>query len=164
MSRVIVRTALTQWLQAADIFDQILAAKVQFQAPTIPAGSNNYRCNAYVLLSQAHESRIAMGGPYSGMKQIDYIARISMHFWSIDPDWVAAQDRFDELIDEVKEQVRSGGRTLGRPDVILQAGEWTYGIDDAVSEPVSLVAGPSSGGQMYQTADISFEVTELIFS
>lgn len=159
MSRVVVRTAVADWLRAAEIFDDVRRGKVQFQTPTFAAGTPNYRCVAYVLLANAHETRIAMGGPTSGMKEIDYVAHVVMHFWSIDPDWEAAQDRFDEVIDQVKAQVRSGGRTLGRPDVVFQAGEWTYGIDDEVTDPVSI-----NGGQMTQVASVSFEVTELIFS
>lgn len=159
MSRVVVRTAVADWLRAAEIFDDIRRGKVQFQTPKFVAGTPNYRCAAYVLLSNAHEARIAMGGPYDGVKQIDYTAHVVMHFWSIDPDWEAAQDQFDERIDLVKAQIRSGGRTLGRPDVVLQAGEWTFGIDDQVSEPVSV-----AGGLMSIVGGVSFEVTELIFS
>lgn len=159
MSRVAVRSALAQWLQAADIFDDVRRAKVVWQPPTFPAGSPSYRCNAYVLLASAHESRIAMGGPTDGMKEIDYTAHVVMHFWSIDPDWEAAQDQFDQIIDALKEQIRSGGRTLGRPDVVFQAGEWTFGIDDQVTEPVTI-----AGGQMTQVGSVSLEITELIFS
>lgn len=159
MSRVVVRTAIADWLRAAEIFDDVKRGKVQFQTPKFAAGTPSYRCLAYVLLANAHEARIAMGGPTDGVKQIDYVAHVVMHFWSIDPDWEAAQDQFDERIDLVKAQIRSGGRTLGRPDVVLQAGEWTYGIDDQVTDPVSI-----TGGLMTQTASVSFEVTELIFS
>jgi hypothetical protein len=159
MSRVVVRTAIADWVKAAEIFDDVRRGKVQFQTPKFVAGTPNYRTVAYVLLSNAHESRIAMGGPTSGVKQIDYTAHVVMHFWSIDPDWEAAQDRFDEVIDLLKAQIRTGGRTLGRPDVVLQAGEWAAGIDDQVTEPVTV-----AGAQMTQVASVSFEVTELIFS
>jgi hypothetical protein len=159
VSRAAVRSALAQWLQAAEIFDDVRRGKVNWQPPTIPAGSPKYRCNAYVLLSNAHESRLAMGGPTSGVKEIDYTAHVVMHFWSIDPDWETAQDQFDQIIDELKAQIRTGGRTLGRPDVVFQAGEWTFGIDDQVSEPVTF-----AGSGMTQAASVSLEITELIFS
>jgi hypothetical protein len=159
VSRAVVRTAIADWLKAAEIFDDVKRGKVLFQAPTFAAGAPNCRCVAYVLLASAHESRLATGGPTSGVKEIDYVAHVVMQFWSIDPDWEAAQDRFDEVIDRLKAQIRTGGRTLGRPDVVLQAGEWTYGIDDQVTDPVSI-----GGGQMTQSASVSFEVTELIFS
>jgi hypothetical protein len=159
VSRAAVRTAAATWLEAAEIFDRVDAAKVLYQAPTFTAGSAKDRCNAYILLGPDHEGRIADGGPYSGMKLIDYVARVVMHFWSIDSDWVAAQLRFDERVEACKAQVRSGGRTLGRPDVVLQAGEWTFGIDADVDEPVAL-----NGGTLFSTGDVSFQISEVIFS
>lgn len=162
MSRAIVRQAIADWLNAVAIdgLDEVKAGKVQVQAPQIRADGSPYRGLAYVLLGvhgANHEERIAMGGAYSGVKQIDYAATLMLHQWSADNDWITAQLAFDDTIDAVKGRIREGGRTLGRPDDILQAGEWTVGIDDQSTEPVAL-----NGGTLYVVTEIYFQVTEVI--
>lgn len=155
MSRKLVRRAVAEWLQAAQIpgLDCVDRAKKLYDPPTIRAGSPRNRCNSYVLLGKGHEGRIAFGGE----KQIDYRTALVLHFWSVNTDWEAAQDDLDDLIDAVKAQIRSGGHQLGRPADILQAGEWKAGIDDDPTEPVSI-----GGGLIYVVCPVIFEVTEII--
>jgi len=162
VSRALVRQAIADWLNSVPIdgLDEVKAGKVPIQSPMIRADGSPYRGLAYVLLgvhSPNHEERIAMGGAYSGVKQIDYAATLVLHQWSAANDWIAAQLAFDDTIDEVKAQLRAGGRTLGRPDVILQAGEWTVGIDDQSTEPIA-----NNGGQLIVVTHIDFQVTETI--
>lgn len=162
MSRSVVRQAIADWLNqvAIDGLGDVKPGKVQVDAPRITADGSPYRGVAYVLLDvhgPGHEERIAMGGPYDGQKQIDYTATLVVHQWSASNDWVTTQLAFDDTIDAIKARIRAGGRTLGRPDVILQAGEWTAGIDDQSTEPVAL-----NGGTLYVTTNIVFEVTEII--
>lgn len=164
MSRAIVRQAIADWLNSVPIdgLDEVQPGKVQVQAPMIRSDGSMYRGLAYVLLDvhgPGHEERIAMGGAYSGVKQIDYTATLVLHQWSASNDWIAAQLAFDDTIDAIKAQIRAGGRTLGRPDDILQAGEWTVGIDDQSTEPV-----PLNGGTLYVVTEIIFQVTEAIFA
>lgn len=157
-----VRQAIADWLNQVTIdgLDEVKPGKVQIQSPQIRADGTPYRGLAYVLLNvhgPGHEARIAMGGPYDGQKQIDYVATLVVHQWSASNDWVTAQFAFDGTVDAVKARLRAGGRTLGRPDDILQAGEWTAGIDDQSTEPVA-----TNGGLLYVATEIVFEVTEII--
>lgn len=159
MSRTVVRYAVAQWLTAAEIYglDKVLPAQPQVNQPSTTPQDTNHRCNAVVMLPTYQENRLSMGGPYSGDKEANYTAEIALNFWGNDVDWVCCQDAFDELIEGILKQLRAGGRTLGRPDVILQAGEWTTGIHVQQSEPV-----PYDGGSYMQTAVITFEVTEIL--
>lgn len=162
MSRAIVRQAIADWLNQGSIdgLDEVQAGKIQVQSPMIRADGSPYRGLAYVLLGvhgPNHEHRIAMGGPYSGEKMIDYTATVVLHQWSASNDWIASQLAFDDTIDAIKARIRAGGRTLGRPDDIMQAGEWTPGIDDRSTEPVLL-----NGGQLAVVTEILFQVTEVI--
>ena len=162
MSRAIVRQAIADWLNSVPIdgLDEVQPGKIQIQSPVIRADGNPYKGLAYVLLGVRnlnHEGRIALGGPYSGEKMIDYAATLVLHQWSAANDWIAAQLAFDDTIDAIKAQIRAGGRTLGRPDVILQAGEWTPGIDDYSTEPMLL-----NGGTLTVVTDLTFQVTEII--
>ena len=162
MSRAVVRQAIADWLNSVPIdgLDEVRPGKIQVDAPQFRADGNPYKGLAYVLLDvhgPGHEERIAMGGAYSGVKQIDYTATLVLHQWSANNDWIASQLAFDDTIDAIKAQIRAGGRTLGRPDVILQAGEWTVGIDDQSTEPVLL-----NGGMLSVVTDIIFQVTETI--
>ena len=164
MSRAVVRQAIADWLNQVPIdgLDEVKPGKIQVQAPMIRSDGSPYRGLAYVLLGvhgPNHEERIAMGGAYSGVKEIDYAATLVLHQWSASNDWIASQLAFDDTIDAIKAQLRAGGRTLGRPDVILQAGEWTAGIDDQSSEPVAL-----NGGTLSVVTHIDFQVTETIIA
>jgi hypothetical protein len=163
-----VRTALAQWLTAAEIpgLMRVERGLVQFQVPRFTAGGPLVRATGYVLLDsrgRGREKRIAFGGPTDGRKQIDHLATVVLHFWSPAPSsddgWLTAQDEFDRIIEDVLAQVRAGGRTLGRPDVILQAAEAPYGMDYQVTEPVGL-----NGGTIGMVAEVSFQVTEIIAS
>lgn len=168
MSRRLIRTALAQWLTAAEItgLEEVERGLVQFQPPRFTAGSSLFKARGYVLLDsrgRGREKRIAMAGPTGGQIQIDHLATVVLHFWSPLPSsnegWLEAQDEFDDIFDAVLWQIRSGGRTLGRSDVILQAGEGPYGKDQQVSEPVAL-----NGGTIGSVAETSFKITEIINS
>ena len=155
MTRKLVRHAVAEWLAAGQIpgLDRVDRAKVEYTIPTIRAGTPRNRCYSYLLLSRDHEARISFGGE----KQIDYRAVLVLHFWSVNSDWLAVQDDLDDVIDGVKAQIRAGGHQLGRPDAILQAGEWTTGIEANPTEPISIV-----GGLIYSVCPITFEVPEII--
>lgn len=167
MSRRLVRTALADWLSAAQItgLERVERALVQFQPPRFTSGSTLIKARGYVLLdsrARGREKRIAMAGPNDGQKQIDHTATVVLHFWSplpsSDDGWLTAQDGFDDVLEAVLEQIRNG-RTLGRPGPILQAGEGPFGMDWQITEPVSL-----NGGTIGATGEVTFQITEIINS
>lgn len=166
MSRKLIRHAAADWLTAAEIpgLIKVYPAKLPFQAPRFSAGNNSARAMGYVLVdvhSRGREKRIAFGGAEGGEKQIDHPLTLVINFWAPGPtgdeDWLAAQDAFDDIFEGTLEQIRGGGRTLGRPDAILSAGEAPYGIEDRWTEPVAL-----AGGTLGAVAEIVFWTTEII--
>ena len=112
---------------------------------------------AYVFIGDEQENRIAMGGSFSGEKEINFAVDLIMYFRTSDKDWEEAQDLYDNIKDQIKWQIRAFGRTLQRPDVILQAGEWNPGIRHLQSEPESL-----DGGKIQIRGVLSFEVTLVL--
>lgn len=154
-----MRYAVAQWLTAAQIYglDAVYSSTDQVDTVTITGQDPDHRCIATVHLPAYQENRLSMGGPYSGDKEANYTVELILNFWANDVDWIASQDAFDDLIELILKQLRSGGRTLGRPDVVLQAGEWTTGIHVSQSEPTAM-----DGGQFSQSASVTFEVTEIL--
>jgi hypothetical protein len=166
MSRELVRHAAADWLTAAEIpgLVKVYPAKLAFQTPQFTASNNAARAMGYVLLdvrARGREKRLAFGGAESGEKQIDHPISLILNFWAPSPtgdaDWLRAQDDFDRIFEATLDQIRSGGRTLGRPDAILSAGEAPYNLDYHWSEPVTL-----GGGTLGAVAEIGFYSTEII--
>lgn len=168
MSRKLIRHTVSQWLEAAQIpnLGAVFPGKPRLETFTNmlqAAGPAPFRSLMYVLAAREKEIRIATGGPYTGEKQIDYEITLRLEFHAApngtDDWWQDAHDAYDDICESVKEQIRTGGRTLGRPDVILQAGEWTTGIEGVHEEPSAW-----DGGTMLAIGEITFEVTEVIIS
>ncbi len=161
MSRRLTRHALADWLEAAQIegLDKVHAG-IMYSIPWDEHGSGSeYSCQAVVNIRPRRETRIAGGGlgPPNGQKMITSGAEVRIYFRSADPDWLAAQDAFDDICEAIVKQIRAGGRTLGRPDDILSAGEFEAGIVQDNAEPAA-----DAGGVMFASCQVRFEIQEVI--
>lgn len=162
MSRKLIRAAAAAWIEAAQIegLDKVHPGVLQ-EIPWAEHGSDpTYSCQATVFVKPRRETRIAGGGtgPPNGQKMITSGVLVRLWFRSTDADWLANQDRFDDITEAVIQQIRAGGRTLGQtPDRILSAGEFDAGIVQDDDEPVS-----DNGGTFFATCAIRFETDEVI--
>ena len=154
----LVRTAVADTLNTSLIPG---LAKVHRSQPYVDVWNNTGYDDgsiiAYVFIPDESEPRISMGGPYSGQKEVNFAIDLIMYFKDSDKDWELAQDHYDDIKDQIKWQIRGFGRTLQRPDVILQAGEWTPSIRHLQSEPQAI-----EGGKILIRGVISFEVTVVL--
>jgi len=160
MSRKLVRHAAADWFNAAQIpgLDYVYPGKPR-EINWANYGSGTNLCQAWVFIAPRREHRIAYGGDNSGEKEINSLARLVVTFRSTNSDWLEAQDDMDDITESIVEQLRAGGRKLGRPDVVLSAGEFEAGIEQDDDEPVAL-----AGGIMQAVCVIAFEITEIINS
>lgn len=163
MTRKLVRHATADWFSAAQIpgLDHVYPGKPrEILWADYATGSSAHMCQAYVLVDRIPEVRLAGGGPTppQGQKEIRHQVRVMVWFRSTDADWLEGQDEFDDIVEAMVEQLRYG-RTLGRPDVILQAGEFASGIVQQYEEPDA-----DAGGVMFTGATIAFQATTVINS
>jgi hypothetical protein len=87
-----------------------------------------YACQVVILIPNVSEGRGAWTGPDDpGGKQAHYDVELRVFHRAYelgDQEGMDAEDDHDRIIDALKDCVRGKGRDLGRPDVILTAGEY----------------------------------------
>lgn len=87
-----------------------------------------YRSVLFVHAGDISEDRAASTGPADpGGKVAHYSIMLTLghRCTSVQvADWWQAEDDHDRILDAVKDRFRGAGRDLGRPDVVLQAGDW----------------------------------------
>lgn len=160
MSRHDVRRAVGDWIASANIqhLNQIFYSfpkRINFQANS--SAGELTRAAGVVFIADESESRIAVGGAYSGWKQIDYRIQFQLYTHSMENYSQDAMDTFDDIVDGIKNQLRSGGHRLNLSDgsVIWQAAE--PGISVTYGEPMT-----NDGGATEIWAAIEFTVTQMI--
>ena len=160
MSRQQVRDTVATWVGSASIphLNQIFTShpkRINFQANST-AGEYS-RAAGVVFIRDESESRIAVGGAYSGWKRVDYTVDFQVFFHSMQNYAQDAMDEFDAIVDAVKDQLRAGGHRLGQTDgdVIWQAAEPQINV--TYGEPVT-----NDGGATEIWAAIEFTVTQMI--
>jgi hypothetical protein len=152
-----LRTILQNFLNIAEIpgLENVYRAKPR-EIDWGDTGDNGNSMFAYPIIDD-DEHRIAMGGPFSGQKEYNATVRLILIFRSWEADWELAQDGYDDLKDRIRWQLRSQGRTLGQPALILQIGEGPVGIRHTQTEPMML-----DGGNIEILGELTFEVTSVI--
>ena len=162
MSRKQVRTHVADWIASEQIttLNQVFKSfpkRVNFQTNAFPG--QNSRAVAVVFIENESESRLAIGGAYDGWKRVDYLVALQIFHHSTHRNAEDAMNDFDDLIDTIKERLRSGGHRLDLADsdgaIIWQAAE--PAIDVAYGEPVT-----NDGGTTETWAAIRFTVTQMI--
>lgn len=118
MSRATIRAAMVAWLAPPNSpgintvyrgFPKLIPGPAFFDAtqPGLQAG-----CVAVVNIVGETEQRIAMGGPTSGKKRIDYIVEFQLKFRYAKPASTGgdmgldATDAFDQIVDGLKARIR----------------------------------------------------------
>ena len=162
MSRQEVRQAVGDWVAQAAIpnLTQIYTSfpkRINFEANSAPGQLT--RAAGVVFIANETEDRIAVGGAYDGWKRIDYDVEFQIFTHSMQIYAQDAMDDFDEIIDAVKAQLRSGGHRLGKEngDVIWQAAEPSISV--SYGEPKT-----NDGGATEIWAAVSFIVTQMFRS
>lgn len=162
MSRATVRTAVAEWIAQANIphlnnIQKSHPKRFNFQDSSY-AGELT-RAAGVVFIRREEESRVAIGGANDGWKRVDYDVIFQIFCHSMQTYSQDAMDDFDQIVDAVKAQLRSGGHRLGKTDgdVIWQAAEEAISVD--YGEPMT-----NDGGATEIWAGINFTVTEMIRS
>lgn len=157
--RVGVRDTLFKWLQNGNIkhLNQIFTSfpkTVNFELNSV-AGELS-RAVVVIYIQAERETRIAVGGPYTGWKRVDYTVVLQIFHNSVEPTAQAAMADFDILVDSIKERLREDhnfGDTTGT--LVWQGAE--PAINALYGEPST-----SNSGATDTFASLEFEVTEMI--
>jgi hypothetical protein len=109
---------------------------------------------AVVGILSENEERIALGGEHSGKKWVHYSVELQVLLNSREQHSEDAMTVFDEVIDAVKERLRSNRRLDNFP-VIFEAGEKS--LDGEYGEPRLLEDGSTE-----IWGSVRFEVSEIL--
>jgi hypothetical protein len=165
-NRRAMRTYLVDWISGQQIRGLAYlygddAATMRFD--DFPGGSPDFACLGKVLTFDAAEDRSAKTGPVdAGGKMIHYTTTIQLVHRS-QPDSnqnsTAGRDDYDRIIDAVKDSLRGVGRDLGRPDNVIQVGEYpaTRNIWDRSDKPIVM-----DGGTVQRSGLIGFILTQYL--
>lgn len=160
MSRQQVRNAVAKWIAEEQIptLNQVFTSfpkRINFQNLAFPGQLS--RAAGVVFIESEGETRIAIGGAYSGWKQVDYQVAFQVFHHSMQREAEDAMTDFDNLIDAIQDRLRSGGHRLGEIDgtIIWQAAE--PAINASYGEPLT-----NEGGATETWAAIRFTVTQMI--
>jgi hypothetical protein len=166
-NRRLIRTILADWVIAQRIGN---VAHVYATVPTVewrfdawPTTGTGFAALVAVHLGPDTEDRAAYTGPVDpGGKLVHYAAELRVKHWAYelddDQDSTAAQDDFDRVADALKDCLRGRGRDLGRPEIVLHAGEWPReaGLTFTPAEPVD------DNGSILRAGTLSFNVTQYL--
>ncbi len=164
-NRELIRTAVAEWVTA----QRIQGISDVYRTPRGPdgvdweaaaSGTTGPRCIVVVRIPRVSEDRVAGTGPTNpGGKLAHYETELEIHYQGDDPDgWEAAVIDVDRVVDRLKDCLRGNGRDAGRPDVVLQMGEFPRegSISDEIDDPVSVDGG------IYVTGAVSFTVSQYM--
>jgi hypothetical protein len=157
--RVGVRDTLYNWLLNGNIkhLNQIFISFpkiINFEVNTVPGELSS--AAVVIFIQSERESRIAVGGPHTGWKRVDYTVILQVFHHSVEPNTEAAMADFDVLIDSIKERLRADhnfGDTTGT--LVWQGAE--PAINALYGEPTT-----SDLGATETFASLEFDVTEMI--
>lgn len=129
------------------------------------AAGSLYACLVGLHIADISETRGAQTGPADpGGKDAHYTTTIYMWHRAFAGDetgpggWEEAEDDHDRILDALKDGLRGANRDLGRPDVVMQAGEWPRegSITSATQEPYF------NAGVRDQWSTITFTITQYM--
>lgn len=128
--------------------------RIDFNVNALPGETN--RCAAVIFIESETESRIAVGGAHNGWKRIDYGVVVQLFHHSLERFAEDAMADFDNVIDALKEHLRSD-HNFGDPNGVLVWQGAEPAIDCLYGEPVS-----QKGTSTETWASLSFIVTQMI--
>lgn len=166
-NRALIRRAVANWIIAQRIqgVDHVYAAvPTVWQFDAYPQTGTGYGTLVAPWIPDDSEDRTAYTGSRDpGGKTVHYPVELRIRHWSYTVDDAqdseASQDDIDRVIDALKDCLRGRGRDLGRPDVILAAGERPRegGITSHQEEPVT-----DQAGSVLRVATVSFNVSQYL--
>lgn len=165
-NRRAMRHYLVDWISAQRIrgLNLIYASRgAEIRFDDAPGGSPDFAAMAKVMAFDASEDRAAMSGPVdAGAKIIHYAVTLQVVHRSYNPDDNQSdegEDDYDRIIDAIKDSLRGVGRDLGRPDNVLQIGEYPRqrNIVDRSDRPILL-----DGGTTQRSGIISTTITQYL--
>lgn len=130
--RRFTRHALKAWFDAAAIpgleRDRIWSgdpgpARLQ---PGEYNDGGRFACALYFYVPDDSETRRALTGPdnFGGKLWHGEVEAVLYHFGFDAGDWPGSEDDYDRVMSAIVDALHADGRTIGRPDVVLQVGEW----------------------------------------
>jgi hypothetical protein len=167
-NRRLVRNALKEWLDAARVagIDHVYPGEpTTWQFDAYKRSGSGFACLVGVLLLTDDEARQAYTGPTDpGGKLVHHNVTLEVRHVSYNPDeadaGMAGEDDRDRICDALKDAIRGRGRDLGRPDVVLQVGEYPReGGISATYEPIVI-----ANGSVVRTSTIEFAITQYLQS
>lgn len=153
MSRTTARQGVADWVKGlpgvATVYTTFPKA-IPGKAWEIENGNGNSAV-VVVFIAGETEQRIAIGGEHSGWKRLDYTIDLQIFHRSSSPTAEDAMDSLDDIVDAIKDQLRSD-RTMG--GVFWQQGEQR--LTGEYGEPRLI-------GSIIETwAQITFTATEML--
>jgi hypothetical protein len=154
-----VRSTLYKYLSTPPIatLNQIFESfpkRINYQVNSQPGQMS--RAAAIIFIQAENESRIAIGGPTSGWKRVDYTVILQVYHHSLHPDPQDAMNDFDTLVDNIKTRLRADHR-LGDPTGVLIWQGAEPAITTTYGEPATTDQGATE-----TFAEIQFVVTEMV--
>ena len=128
--------------------------RINFQVNALPSQKN--RCAAVIFIESEREERIAVGGATSGWKRVDYQIAIQLFHHSVENSAEDAMDDFDNVVDALKNRIRSDHRFGDVSGTLVWQGAEPR-IDTSYGEPSS-----SDGTATEIWAQVRFDVTQMI--
>ena len=158
----LVRSALKDWLDAQEItgiLEIFPSLRPQVDWDAVEMSDSSCLGIVYIHFPGSDETRAALVGPDNpGGKDIVHEVELRLiHHGSALDSWDDAQDDYDRIMDSLKDGLRAKGRDLGRPDVILQAGE-TGGIQLRNAEPIF----DEEEGKVDRTGSLFFTIEQYL--
>jgi len=128
--------------------------RIDFQVNSLP--SDISRCAAVIFIENENETRLAIGGAHSGVKRVDYSMAIQLFHHSMQRDSEDAMDDFDQVIDNLKDRLRSD-HNFGDPtsNLVWQGAEPV--ISTSYGEPLA-----TNGAATETWAVVRFTITQMI--
>lgn len=161
----LVRNALKDWIDAQHVpgIDEVLLTLQPLSyLDSAQSNDNDCACFVFIDMGEDSESRAALvGDDNPGGKDVSYEVLLNIRHRGFDADnWEVSQRDYNRIVDALKDCLRARGRDLGRPDVILQAGDWPRirGIVHTPSEPVAI----EDGGGVDRWGTLTFTVSQYL--
>lgn len=164
-NRRLARHAAKNWLEAQRIDGLVRVIptdpgpdKIQWEDGWFSSGA--YVAQLTIAIPSDSEDRLAYAGSNDpGGKLLHLEMDFGLWHSGGEPgEWEASEDDYDRIVESIKDGLRGAGRDFGRPDVVLQVGEYprTGGIRSDHEPAVAVDAG------ILRRGTISFTYTQYL--
>jgi hypothetical protein len=130
-NRKLARNAAKDWLRAQRIpgLETVHASQsgpdgIVWEDSVLSSG--RFHAQLVISIPADSEDRLAYAGsndPGGKMLHLDMEFELH-HIGGEAGEWEASEDDYDRIVEAIKDALRGAGRDFGRPDVVLQVGEY----------------------------------------